>query len=274
MLSNDKKIYVIALSLSILGFTAKVLTAPVDLPHTFSNGTVADADEVNANFDAIVVRLDDLDSLYFFNSNLGIGVTAPGAPLHIDGGADAGMGGLGNDLNGSLMVGNQVGLNLAIDGNEIVARQSEVGGVQTPSTLYLNEDSGNVIMPGLEITGDAVTATPQVPLHISGGSTFSPNTPGSGYVIIGDASDRHIVFDDNEIVAREEFDGAFINRDLFLNRAADDEEFVVVPRLKIQGAGGSQANATIDIDDSDDLVINPGGEFVVVPDQPHLSGPV
>jgi hypothetical protein len=48
--------------LLVIAIVPLVAIAQVTLPHTFSNGTVADADEVNANFDAVVTELDTQDA--------------------------------------------------------------------------------------------------------------------------------------------------------------------------------------------------------------------
>ncbi|WP_089945001.1 tail fiber domain-containing protein [Candidatus Entotheonella palauensis] len=86
---------------------AMVVPAPlfagrVTIPHTFSNGTVADADEVNANFTAIKDAIDDNDSridtirdpwivddisgnIFYIGSSVGIGTMNPTAKLHIQG---------------------------------------------------------------------------------------------------------------------------------------------------------------------------------------------
>ena len=49
--------------LTILVSVASIASADqVAIPHTFSNGTVADADSVNANFQALIVESNDQDS--------------------------------------------------------------------------------------------------------------------------------------------------------------------------------------------------------------------
>jgi len=41
---------------------ASAWAATISVPHTFTNGTIADADEVNANFDVLVTELNDQDT--------------------------------------------------------------------------------------------------------------------------------------------------------------------------------------------------------------------
>jgi hypothetical protein len=71
--------------------------------------------------------------------NVGIGVASPDAPLHLPGAPDAEPG-----SGGVLVIGPTTGGNLAIDGNEIMARDAGA-----PSTLYLNFDGGAVVVGGV-----------------------------------------------------------------------------------------------------------------------------
>ena len=52
----------LTLVLVLLVIPLAVVAGTVTLPHTFENGTVADADQVNENFDAVKVAVDDNDS--------------------------------------------------------------------------------------------------------------------------------------------------------------------------------------------------------------------
>ena len=47
--------------LAVAALPLAALAAQIVLPHTFSNGTPADADEVNENFDVLVVESNDQD---------------------------------------------------------------------------------------------------------------------------------------------------------------------------------------------------------------------
>ena len=77
--------------------------------------------------------------------DVGIGTTTPGFKLHVEGGSDVAIGG-----GGYLVVGDPNGLNVAIDNNEIMARNNGA-----TSTLFLNTNGGFVSMAGLQISGGA-----------------------------------------------------------------------------------------------------------------------
>ncbi|MCY7410345.1 MAG: hypothetical protein LH473_08740, partial [Chitinophagales bacterium] len=72
----------------------------------------------------------------YFSDNVGIGTNAPGYRLHIDGGSDASLG-----SGGYVVTGSTTGTNVAIDNNEIMARNNGAA-----SKLYLNNDGGDVSM--------------------------------------------------------------------------------------------------------------------------------
>lgn len=81
---------------------------------------------------------------------VGIGTVNPASQLHVQGGGDASLAGGGNIVSGTT-----TGLNIVMDDNEIIARSN---GAATP--LYLNQGSGNVIVPVLQITGGSDVAEP------------------------------------------------------------------------------------------------------------------
>ena len=88
----------------------------------------------------------------YFSGNLGLGVTSAATRLQIDGGTDAGLGSGGFITNGLT-----TSTNLVLDNNEIMARNNGAA-----STLYLNNDGGNVSMcysGGNVMIGASVPAT-------------------------------------------------------------------------------------------------------------------
>lgn len=73
-----------------------ILAGAVTIPHTFANGTVASADQVNANFAALALQVNDndtrLDAFTIAGANVGIG-GSPAAKLDVQGPVRLGSGG-------------------------------------------------------------------------------------------------------------------------------------------------------------------------------------
>lgn len=69
----------------------------------------------------------------YFADNVGIGITNPGTKLQIDNGSDASLA----DGSGYFVIGNESGINIAMDNNEILARNNAVN-----STLYIQTEGG------------------------------------------------------------------------------------------------------------------------------------
>ena len=90
------------------------------------------------------------------DGDVGIGTTAPVARLHVQGGTDVTAG-------GELQLGSSSDANLALDGNDIMARSA--GG---PSALSLNAQGGDVLIGGLGGSGRVGigTTTPLGRLHV------------------------------------------------------------------------------------------------------------
>jgi len=95
------------------------------------------------------------------SGNVGIGTTVPAAKLHIEGSNDASL-----SSDGVLVIGLTSSSNIVMDRNEIIARNN--GG---PAKLYLNNDSGNVVVDVLEITGGSDLAEP---FEIAGAESIKP----------------------------------------------------------------------------------------------------
>jgi hypothetical protein len=75
----------------------------------------------------------------FVSGDAGIGTSSPAAKLHIVGGSDASLTG-----GGYIVTGNTTGANVAIDENEIMARNNGAA-----STLFLNHQGGDVLIDDL-----------------------------------------------------------------------------------------------------------------------------
>jgi hypothetical protein len=81
---------------------------------------------------------------------VGVGTITPAATFQVFNGTDASLTG-----GGHMISGDTAGLNIVMDNNEIIARNNGGG-----APLYLNQGSGNVIVPVLEITGGSDVAEP------------------------------------------------------------------------------------------------------------------
>jgi len=92
----------------------------------------------------------------YFSGNVGIGTTIPDVKLHIIGGTDASPASGGYLVTGSITAGN-----IAIDDNEIMARNNGL-----TSTLYLNNSGGDLVM-----------------CTSSGNVMIGTTTPAAGYIL-------------------------------------------------------------------------------------------
>lgn len=106
--------------------------------------------------DAWVSALDGALLFQRLGGNVGIGTAFPAERLHVAGGTDVEP----ND-GGYIVTGNTAGANIAIDDNEIMARNNGAA-----STLYLNNDGGDVV-----IANGATTIVST--LQINGGSDIA-----------------------------------------------------------------------------------------------------
>ena len=91
----------------------------------------------------------------YFSGNVGIGIT-PAVKLHVNGGTDASPA-----SGGYIVSGSTAAENIAIDNNEIMARNNG-----TTSTLFLNNSGGDVVM-----------------CTSSGNVNIGTTTPAAGYIL-------------------------------------------------------------------------------------------
>ena len=125
-------------------------------------------------------------SANYFADNVGIGTTTPDVPLQIATGVDVSLA----NGTGQFLLGSEGGTNLALDNNEIQARNNGAA-----SVLYLQADGGKINI------GNSVVIEDTVPLRITNASDASLAN-GSGYLVLGSDTGTNVVFDNNEIQAR------------------------------------------------------------------------
>ena len=125
--------------------------------------------------------------------SVGIGLTSPEAHLHVNGTSSL------NATSGGdyFRVGSSSGSYLAMDANEILAKNSSDGS----STLYLQYWGGNLSLCYEDNGRVGIgTASPNAKLHIQDGSDV--NYAGGGQLVLGSISGTNLGFDGNEILAR------------------------------------------------------------------------
>ncbi len=149
----------------------------------------------------------DLNMTLTNSGNLGIGIDAPNAALHV-----LSTTSISETGNGSFQVGSPTGNHLRFDNNEILARNND-----SPSLLYLQFWSGNLSLcyddDGRVGIGNTA---PQAKVHITDGG--DANLSSGGELILGATNSLNLVMDGNEILARN--NGA--ESPLFLQITAGD----------------------------------------------------
>ncbi|MES2775932.1 MAG: hypothetical protein V4722_17280 [Bacteroidota bacterium] len=172
----------------------------------------------------LVFHTNGSNRMYFTPAgNIGIGIADPVSKFQILGGSDLSL-----LSNGYMMIGAVNGANLVFDNNEIQARSDSAA-----STLYIQSEGGkttfgktddsNIEIDAFNIqamyNGSAETLVLQglsggktrlgngfdfsdTKLHISTGGDAGLAVNQSGYLMIGMSNAENLVFDNNEILAR------------------------------------------------------------------------
>jgi hypothetical protein len=157
------------------------------------------------------------------NGNVGIGIANPFSKFQIISGSDVSL-----SNHGHMVLGPVAGVNLAFDNNEIQARNNgiasllymqanggrlQLGNIQEGNILfdganiqsYHNGSSDELVLNGINggkirLGGNLDFATTK--LHISSGVEAGVGIANSGYMMIGPSAGENLVFDNNEILAR------------------------------------------------------------------------
>lgn len=191
---------------------------------------------------------------------LGVGTVEPKASLHVQGSSDVSLSG-----GGLLVLGPTSGANLAMDGNEILARKN---GAASP--IYLQTDGGDLVIHDKKDTAQKFTvkdsgavgigtSSPASRLQILGGT--DAGLEGGGYLVLGDAAKKSLIMDDNEIQARN--NGA--TSPLYLQNDGGDlviqgGQFVVKSDGKV-GLGTKNPKAQLDV--NGDVFVKGQRPFVI-----------
>ena len=162
---------------------------------------------------------------------IGVGTTSPSLPLHVATcGQQAGCvaGDVSLSGGGYALFGNQSGLNLALDDNEIMSRSAG-----QPSSLYVNKDGGDIrlnLISGTTIVGDASTSRNR-PLWVQGGNNIHLTDFNTGFIQAGANNGPNLVIDTNEIMARNNSGPLATGAPLYLNYYPGGQVRMMMPIL-------------------------------------------
>ena len=138
--------------------------------------------------------------------NVGIGISNPGAKLHVGNGVDVSLA-----AGGTIVMGPTTAANLAMDNNEIQARNNGAA-----STLFLNNGGGNLNVDAGSFVVDATAnnvgiglTAPESKLHIVGGADVS--LASGGTIIMGPTTSFNLAMDNTELQARNNGTAATLN---------------------------------------------------------------
>ncbi len=227
----------------------------------------------------VVIHESDAASLVVVSDegNVGVGVATPKVKLHVAGGADAKP---ADDASGFAVFGDTAGLNIAVDDNEIMARNS--GAV---SALHLQADGGDVVVNNNVVNARVVvkgsgrlgvlTNAPATWLHINDNNDASLTS--HGLAVFGDAGGLNLVLDDNEIMARNGAAASALHLqalggDLqFHTQAATDGERIVFRASGQAGFGTSNPRGRFQIAGSNDVTLADDSGLLVLGDVDALN---
>ncbi|MES2797335.1 MAG: hypothetical protein V4683_15285 [Bacteroidota bacterium] len=154
---------------------------------TTENNIRIDGTNIQAYYNGSVGELVLQGLINGGKTRIGTGLDFATTKFHISTGVDAGLSAANS---GFMMIGLSTGPNLVFDNNEILARDNGAA-----STLYLARDASTVQLGN----GATVTGTK---LHITSGSEVGLTDAQSGHLMMGAQSANNMIFDANEIQAR------------------------------------------------------------------------
>jgi hypothetical protein len=176
-------------------------------------------------------------------------INAANGPVNIFG---LGAGELTAAGGGLFVSGVEIGANVAMDSNEIMARSNGA-----PSELFINDEGGDVFMirNGLGNVGIG-EPEPGAKLHVRGGTETQPS--GGGILVLGNTVLSNLSLDSNEIMARN--NGAVAT--LALNPSGGNVNLIQAGDGNV-GIGTTGASAKLHVNRGTDAEPGSGGYLVL-----------
>lgn len=259
---------------AVLGDTAGPnLVADTDELQARNNGAAA-ALHLQAKGGDLVVHQDQVNGRVVIkndNGRVGIGTLDPKVKLQVAGGVDAT---LAAEDSGYLVLGDTAGFNVVFDDNEIMARNA--GG---KSGLHFQAEGGDVVVHNNAAAGTQVvvkdagqvgigTTLPKVKLHIEGGADVALGD-NDGYLVLGSVDGENVVFDNNEIQARNNGVATplYLNREgggMFLHHGQAEARQFVVTNNGLVGIGVQVPQTSLHINAGTDVSLAANSGFLIL----------
>lgn len=217
-----------------------------------------------------VLRTVEAEEDVHVGGSVGIGTSDPEVRLHVVGGVDATL----DAASGYVTIGATDGRNLVLDPDEVQAR--DAGG---PATLHLQARGGDLVIhqeqPDARViveedTGriGVGTLAPKAKLHVLAANDAQLAGDESGLLVLGDVAATNLVFDDNEIMARNAGAKAPLHLqaeggDLVVHQnLAAGQRLVVKDDGKV-GLGTATPRATLHVEGGSDVTLGDDGYLIL-----------